>query len=99
VTGGVARRADGTLVGSTITLMDAVRHACAAGVDLVRAIDAATRTPAGLFASSDIARLRPGDRADIVVLDDALSVRRVLHGVSRSTAESRVAVTTSRRER
>lgn len=32
VTDGVARRTDGTLVGSTITLIDAVRHAHAAGV-------------------------------------------------------------------
>jgi N-acetylglucosamine-6-phosphate deacetylase len=80
VTGGVARRADGTLVGSTITLMDAVRHACAVGIPLEAAVNAATRTPAGLFAGRSIARLRPGDRADIVVLDDALTVRAVLRG-------------------
>ena len=59
--------------------MDAVRHACAAGVPLEAAINAATRTPAGLFTNHGIARLRPGDRADIVVLDDTLTVRRILH--------------------
>lgn len=79
VAGGVARRADGTLVGSTITLVDAVRHACdAAGVAVEQAFDAATRTPARLFPGKDIGLLRPGDRADVLVLDDELSVRTVL---------------------
>ncbi|MFS8102188.1 N-acetylglucosamine-6-phosphate deacetylase [Lentzea alba] len=79
VVGGVARRADGTLVGSTITLVDAVRHACdAAGVGVEQAFDAATRTPARLFPGKDIGLLRPGDRADVLVLDDELSVRTVL---------------------
>jgi N-acetylglucosamine-6-phosphate deacetylase len=80
VTGGVARRADGTLVGSTHTLMDAIRHACASGVPVDAALNAATRTPAALFASHGIARLRPGDRADIVILDDTLTIRTVLYG-------------------
>ncbi|MFJ8962679.1 N-acetylglucosamine-6-phosphate deacetylase [Lentzea sp. NPDC102401] len=79
VAGGVARRTDGTLVGSTITLVEAVRHAChAAGVAVEQAFNAATRTPARLFPGKDIGLLRPGDRADVVVLDDELSARTVL---------------------
>jgi N-acetylglucosamine-6-phosphate deacetylase len=75
VAAGVARRTDGTLVGSTMALTDAVRHACAIGVPLESAVNAATRTPARLFPGQNIARLRPGDHADIVVLDDTLTVR------------------------
>jgi N-acetylglucosamine-6-phosphate deacetylase len=78
VAGGVARRTDGTLVGSTITLIDAIRHAHAVGVPLEAAFNAATRTPAGLFTGQNIALLHPGDRADIVVLDDTLTIRTVL---------------------
>jgi N-acetylglucosamine-6-phosphate deacetylase len=79
VAGGVARRADGTLVGSTMTLVDAVRHACdTAGVAVEQAFNAATCTPARLFPSKDIGLLCPGDRADVLVLDDELSVCSVL---------------------
>lgn len=79
VAAGVARRTDGTLVGSTATLIDAVRHACDVGVPLESAINAATRTPASLFPGKGIGMLRPGDPADLLVLDDALTVHTVLH--------------------
>jgi len=78
VSGGTARRADGTLVGTTITLLDAVRDACAAGMSLEIAVNAATRTPAELFSRGDIGLLRPGNRADVLVLDDSLALRTVL---------------------
>lgn len=78
VSGGTARRADGTLVGTTITLLDAVRGACAAGVPPEAALNAATRTPAALFPQAGLGLLRPGDRADVLVLDDALTLRTVL---------------------
>ncbi|MDX3192287.1 N-acetylglucosamine-6-phosphate deacetylase [Streptomyces sp. MN03-5084-2B] len=80
VAAGTARRADGTLVGTTITLLEAIRDAHAAGVPLEAAANAATRTPARLFPASGIGLLRPGDRADVVVLDDALNLRTVLLG-------------------
>ncbi|MEU4524704.1 N-acetylglucosamine-6-phosphate deacetylase [Amycolatopsis sp. NPDC024027] len=80
VSGGTARRADGTLVGTTITLLDAIRDACAAGIPLEAAVNAATRTPAELFPRSGLGLLRPGDCADVVVLDDSLALRTVLQG-------------------
>jgi len=78
VTGGTARRADGTLVGTTITLLEAIRDVCEVGIPLEAAVNAATRTPAKLFPSTEIGLLRPGARADIVVLDDSLVIRTVL---------------------
>lgn len=43
------------------------------------AFNAAGRTPAGLLPVGDIGLPRPGDSADVLVLDDGLSVRTVLH--------------------
>ena len=39
---------------------------------------AATRTPAGFFPGADIGLLRRGDRADVLVLDDALDIHDIL---------------------
>ena len=77
VTDGVARKADGTLVGTTSTLVEAIRHACGSGVPLEEAVNAANRTPARFFPDADIGLLVPGDRADVVVLGDDLEVRTV----------------------
>jgi N-acetylglucosamine-6-phosphate deacetylase len=79
VTSGVARRADGTLVGTTTTLIEAIRNTLASGVSLAAALNAATVTPAGFFPGADLGLLRPGDRADVLVLDDTLAIRTVLH--------------------
>lgn len=82
VSGGVARKPDGTLVGTTSTLVEAVQHACVSGVPLEEAVNAATRTPARFFPQDDIGLLLPGDRADVVVLDDSLDLRAVYqHGL------------------
>jgi N-acetylglucosamine-6-phosphate deacetylase len=82
VADGVARKPDGTLVGTTSTLVEAVQHACASGVSLEEAVNAATRTPARFFPDADIGLLLPGDRADVVVLDDSLELRAVYqHGI------------------
>lgn len=83
VTDGVAREPDGTLVGTTSTLVEAVQHACVSGVPLEEAVNAATRIPARFFPQGDIGLLQPGDRADVVVLDDSLNLRAVYqHGRS-----------------
>lgn len=79
VTGGIARRGDGTLAGTTITLIEAIRNACTAGIGWESAVNAATSTPAGLLPGEDVGLLRPGDRADALVLDDSLNVHDVLH--------------------
>ncbi len=75
---GAVRNEDGTLAGSALTLDRAVRNACALGVDPAAALVAATRAPADLVGRPDIGRLAPGSRADLVVLDDDLSVREAL---------------------
>ena len=83
VRNGVARLAGtGVLAGSILTLDAALRHAVqVAGLDVVDAVAAVTRTPADLLARPELGRLEPGARADLVVLDDRLEVRGVMrHG-------------------
>ena len=77
---GIARRTDGVLAGSTVTMIESVRNLCELGADLAEAIDAATAVPARAARRPDLGSLRPGAHADVVVLDDALEVRRVLVG-------------------
>jgi N-acetylglucosamine-6-phosphate deacetylase len=64
---GVARLADGTLAGSVLTMPEAVRKLIALGATVEEALFAASRRS-----------LAPGSAADVVVLDDALEVTRVL---------------------
>lgn len=79
VTGGVARiTGTDTIAGSTLTLDSAVANAVAAGVPLAVAVRAATHKPAEYLGLGDVGRIAVGARADLVVLDDALAVRRVL---------------------
>ena len=78
VRGGVARRADGVLAGSTSTLVAAVRELHRLGAPLAEALAAATTVPARIARRGDIGTLRPGAGADLVVLDDTLEIRRVL---------------------
>lgn len=77
---GAVRNADGGLAGSAATLAGCVRESVAAGVDPAVALTAATRVPADLVGRPDLGRLRPGGVADVVVLDDDLTVSTVLVG-------------------
>lgn len=70
---GVARRADGVLAGSVLTMLEAVRKLHALGAPLAEAVGAATAVPARV-AGRSIGRLGPGTPADVVVLDDRLEV-------------------------
>ena len=65
---GVARGAGGMLAGSVVTMDESVRRVHALGVPLEEALAAASANGS----------LAPGSRADVVVLDDRLEVRRVL---------------------
>ncbi len=76
---GLAQLADGTLAGSTLTMAAAVRTAVHCGATTVDAVNAGTLRPAALL-GLDHPCLRPGDAADLVVLDDDLAVTRVLLG-------------------
>ncbi len=77
---GAARRADGVLAGSTLTMIDAVRNLVALDVPLAAALDAATRVPAAVARRPELGTLRPGTPADVVVLDDSLEISAVLVG-------------------
>lgn len=74
--GDVLRLPDGTLAGSALSLVDAVRRLVSWGVPLEQALTMASTTPAAAL-GLDVS-LRPGGPADVVVLDEALDVRHVL---------------------
>jgi N-acetylglucosamine-6-phosphate deacetylase len=83
VVGGQARLADsGSLAGGTATLLDVVRWTTrVAGVPLVDAVRAATRTPARTLALDGAGELVSGGMADVVVVDDELNlVASMRHG-------------------
>jgi N-acetylglucosamine-6-phosphate deacetylase len=71
-------REDGTLAGTALTMIDAVRNLHALGVPLEEAVDAATAVPARFLGRSDVGVLEPGAPADVLVLDDRLEIQTVL---------------------
>ncbi len=77
---GIARRTDGVLAGSTVTMIESIRNLCALGADLADAVGAATVVPARAARRPELGLLRPGSPADVVVLDDNLGILRVLVG-------------------
>ena len=86
VTDGVARLAgegpaeSRSIAGGTARLVDVLRRTVRdAGVGLLAAVTAATATPARLLGLGEITgSLRPGLRADLLVVDDALHPVRVM---------------------
>lgn len=77
---GVARLADGdAIAGSTLTMDAAVRNAVnTAGLPLPAAVAAATATPARVLGlDGEIGALRPGLRADLLVLGEDLTVEEI----------------------
>jgi N-acetylglucosamine-6-phosphate deacetylase len=77
---GVARRRDGVLAGSVVTMIESVRNLHSLGASLVEAVAAATSVPARILGRPRLGELRRGGDADVVVLDDRLEIRRVLKG-------------------
>jgi N-acetylglucosamine-6-phosphate deacetylase len=75
---GAARRSDGTLAGSVLTMDQGVRNLVAWGASPAEAIAAATAAPAALLGRDGLGRLAVGAPADLVVLDDDLVVHRTL---------------------
>ncbi|WP_435299130.1 N-acetylglucosamine-6-phosphate deacetylase [Timonella sp. A28] len=82
VEAGVARlKSNGAIAGSTLTMERAVQYAVTvAGLDFEDALAAATTTPAAALKRTDIGNLNEGARADVVVLNDDLSVHKVYRG-------------------
>lgn len=80
VRAGAVRNDRGDLAGSALTLDAAVRNAVGLGLDLAEVLTAVTATPASLLGRTDIGRLHPGARADLVVLEETLTVRETWVG-------------------
>ncbi|MGO9972512.1 MAG: N-acetylglucosamine-6-phosphate deacetylase [Solirubrobacteraceae bacterium] len=80
--GGKATRDDGTLAGSLGNVADGVRRAVELGATVKQAVTAVSAAPARLLGRGDVGMLSPGVRADLVVLDDSLTVARVLYAGS-----------------
>lgn len=76
--GAAPMREDGTLAGSVLTMIDALRNLHALGVPFEQAVGAATVVPARFLGREDVGVLEPGGPADIVVLDDRLDIQTVL---------------------
>ena len=76
----VVRGEDGTLAGSALTMIEAVRNLMAVDAPLEGALEAASRVPASILGLPGLGRLIPGGPADVVVLDDALDVVRTVVG-------------------
>ncbi len=74
---GSPRLPDGTLAGSSTPLSQCVANAVrSAGVPLSQALRAATSTPADLMQIDNIGRITAGKSADVIALNDELSVVR-----------------------
>ena len=77
--GGAFVRRDGTLAGSRLTMIEAVRNAVKlGGVALGDAIRMATEIPARLIGDRSRGQLAVGRRADLVVFDEQFRVRLTL---------------------
>ena len=68
---------DGTLAGSTLTMDRALRNLVAWGLSLEEAAVRLSRLPAAYLGLADRGSLEVGQRADIVVLSEALEVEEV----------------------
>jgi len=80
VKGAEARLADGTLAGSVLTMDQAVRNLAGLGASIEDAVNAATSVPASLIGRRDLGSLAEKSPADVVVLDESLTVQRTLVG-------------------
>jgi N-acetylglucosamine-6-phosphate deacetylase len=76
--GGVVRTDAGSLAGSTLSMLAAVRNSHTLGIPLAAALAAATEAPARMARRPDLGHVTPGDRADLLVLTDTLEIERIL---------------------
>ncbi len=76
VRGGIARLEAGNLASSTLTMDQALRNLVQKmGLPLESVLPLLSEVPADLLGRRDLGRIRPGVLADLVVLDDKLTLR------------------------
>ena len=78
VVDGVARRPDGVMAGSTLTMPEAIRSLLELGVSFVDAVRAATLAPWALLQRPEHASIAPGAVADVVITDLDLEIYSTL---------------------
>ncbi|MFN0027047.1 MAG: N-acetylglucosamine-6-phosphate deacetylase, partial [Acidimicrobiales bacterium] len=78
IEGTAVRFDDGSLAGSATGLDQALRNLVALGLSLPAALATITRTPALALGRRDLGRLSPGGEADVVVLNEDLTIASVL---------------------
>ncbi len=71
---GVARLSDGTLAGSTLTMIGAVQNAVKSGIPLRDAVKMAALTPCNAMGIKNSGKIVRGCKADFVVLDKQLRI-------------------------
>ncbi len=71
---GVCRLEDGTLAGSTLTMDKAIRNLVKMGIPFRDALIMATATPARALGERRMGEVKPGNIADLVVLNEKLEV-------------------------
>lgn len=70
---------DGTISGSTICLIDAIRNLVSIGIPLEKVCMMASKNPALTIGEYDtVGSIKPGKRADIVILDKQLNIKNVV---------------------
>jgi N-acetylglucosamine-6-phosphate deacetylase len=76
VQGAVCLAPDGTLAGTNLDMASAVRNAMELlGLDLIAAVGMATRNPAAFLGlADDLGSIRAGQKANLVLVNDALNV-------------------------
>lgn len=80
VNNGVATLADGTIAGSVTNLHEEICNLVRFGIPLEKAVKAATIVPATSIGLQDeIGSIKVGKRADLVLLDENLSIAAVYH--------------------
>jgi len=81
MTAGKATLADGTIAGSATSLAECFRRAVSFGVPLESALCAATENPAKAVGLFDVlGSIEKGKRADILILNQDLSLNRAIIG-------------------
>ena len=78
VTEGVPRLPDGTLAGSTVTLLQQVRKLVENGWAIDAAVNLASRAPARFYGLAGQGELTVGGVADFVVANEAVDIERVI---------------------